>query len=478
MTECREELLLTSEEIRALIAQGEGQMIELKRSLAELTTGIRTVAAMANTDGGHVLFGVRKDGTILGVQIGAQTKERVVQAITGNTDPTLYPSVEYVDLDGKTVIVVVVTRSEDRPHLIRGRPYKRVGAADVQMTRAEYERLLLTRRRPPFDQQLVEGATYADLNETKVQDCLRRRQEAYPDTTLPVAPLPRVVAEMLEGVREREGDLMPTYTGLLFFGQNPQRFLPRSEVKLARFQGTTTLAFIDRLIVHGTLPEMLDEAERFIRRNTRTAMKVVEFESVQVTEYPYDAAREALVNAMAHRDYSHSSGIQVNIFDDRLEVMSPGEALIPLSELEGSHVTRNEALCRRFRDIGEMEQFGTGITKMKRLMREHGLGEPVFEERGSFFKITFYGPGDRILDLVPQTEVVDLRELGLNERQIKALRLMVNEGIEFTNRAYRERFGVAQKTVVRDLEKLMEHDLVRRVGRGPATRYVAIGLPR
>jgi len=112
---------LTPEEIRTLISQGEGQRLELKRSLAELETGVRAAAAMANTDGGHVLFGVRDDGAILGVQIGAQTRERVVQAITDNTDPTLYPSVEYVDLNGKTVIVVTVSRSEDRPHLVRGR---------------------------------------------------------------------------------------------------------------------------------------------------------------------------------------------------------------------------------------------------------------------------------------------------------------------------------------------------------------------
>ena len=280
---------------------------------------------------------------------------------------------------------------------------------------------------------------------------------------------------MLEGARERDGELAPTYTGLLFFGRDPQRFLHRAEVKLARFQGTTTLAFIDRLIVHGTLPEMLDEAERFIRRNTRTAMKVVEFESVQVSEYPYDAIREALVNAMAHRDYHHSSGIQVNIFDDRLEVMSPGEALIPLSELEGSHVTRNETLCRRFRDIGEMEQFGTGITKMKRLMREHGLEEPIFEERGSFFKVTFCGPGDRILDLIPRAGVTDLRELGLNERQIEALRLMVNEGRELSNKDYREMFDVSNATAYTDLSQVVDLGYVKGVGKGRARQYMAAG---
>ena len=464
---------MTPEEIRDLVRRGEGQRLEFKRSLAELETGVRAAAAMANTDGGHVLFGVRDDGAIMGVQIGAQTRERVVQAITGNTDPTLYPSVEYVDLGGKTVIAVTLPRSEDRPHLVRGRAYKRVGAADVQMSRAEYERLLLARRQPPFDQQLVEGATNADLDEARVRDFLRQRQEAYPDTTPPGAPLPQVVAEMLEGARERDGELVPTYTGLLFFGRDPQRFLRRSEVKLARFQGTTTLAFIDRQIVHGTLPEMLDEAERFIRRNTRTAMKVVEFESVQVTEYPYDAIREGLVNAMAHRDYHHSSGIQVNIFDDRLEVMSPGEALIPLSELEGSHVTRNETLCRRFRDIGEMEQFGTGIAKMKRLMREHGLEESIFEERGSFFKVTFRGPGDRILDLIPRAGVTDLRELGLNGRQIEALRLMVNEGREITNRTYREMFDISRQTATRDLKELVGTGWAREIGSGRSLCYAA-----
>ncbi|MBM3136253.1 MAG: ATP-binding protein, partial [Chloroflexi bacterium] len=85
---------MTPEEVRILISQGEGQRLELKRSLAELEAGVRAAGAMANTNGGHVLFGVRDDGTILGVQIGAQTREQVVRAVTDNTDPTLYPSVE------------------------------------------------------------------------------------------------------------------------------------------------------------------------------------------------------------------------------------------------------------------------------------------------------------------------------------------------------------------------------------------------
>ncbi|MFZ1708634.1 MAG: ATP-binding protein, partial [Anaerolineae bacterium] len=120
---------LIPENLHDLIAQGEGQRVEFKRSLAELETGARSVTAMANADGGIVLFGVRDDGTISGVEMGAQTKERVVQAVTANTDPTLYPSVEVVKLGEQIIILVTVPESQDKPHLVQGRAYKRVGAA-------------------------------------------------------------------------------------------------------------------------------------------------------------------------------------------------------------------------------------------------------------------------------------------------------------------------------------------------------------
>jgi len=110
---------------------------------------------------------------------------------------------------------------------------------------------------------------------------------------------------------------------------------------------------------------------------------------------------------------------------------------------------------------------------MRRLMREHGLAEPVFEELGSFFAVTFYGPVERILDLIPEEGVVDLRALGLNERQIEALRLMVNEGRELSNKEYREMFGVSRPTSARDLSKLVETGWIQEIGKGRSLRYAA-----
>jgi ATP-dependent DNA helicase RecG len=111
---------------------------------------------------------------------------------------------------------------------------------------------------------------------------------------------------------------------------------------------------------------------------------------------------------------------------------------------------------------------------MRRLMREHGLAEPHLEDLGDFFAVTFYGPGDRILDLIPEEGVTDLRALGLNERQIEALRLMVNEGKELSNTDYRQLFNVSKNTASRDLQALVETGWVRVEGTGRGTRYRAV----
>jgi ATP-dependent DNA helicase RecG len=465
---------LTPEEFEQLISQGEGQRLELKRSLAELETGVRTVAAFANTEGGHLLFGVRDSGEIVGVTVGQTTRERVVNMIRDNTDPVLYPSVEYVEVQGITVIVVAVEESDNKPHLAFGRAYRRVGAVDVQMTRDEYERLLLQRRQVEFDRQPVEAATYADLDEAKLAWYVRQRAERR-GVRAP-ATSPRETLINLGALVEEGGELVPTKGGLLFFGRDPQRFIPHSEVRIARFKGTTMGHFIDNADLRGTLPEMIDEAERFIRRNTRVAAKVVGFKRREVTEYPYEAVREAICNAVCHRDYfMDGSTVRIMVFDDRIEVNSPGSLPpgVTVENIDRKHVLRNKFIANYLYDIYYIEKWGTGITKMRRLMREHGLAEPVFEDLGSFFAVTFYGPGERILDLIPEEGIVDLKELGLNERQIEALRLMVNEGRELSNKEYREMFGVATRTASRALMGLVKTGMVQQTGEGRGIKYRA-----
>lgn len=135
---------------------------------------------------------------------------------------------------------------------------------------------------------------------------------------------------------------------------------------------------------------------------------------------------------------------------------------------------RNPLIANYLYDIFYIENWGTGITRMRRAMRDFGLAEPKLEDLGDFFAVTFYGPGDRILDLIPEEGVTDLRLLGLNERQIEALRMMTNESIVFTNSTYRQLFNVSRNTASRDLQGLAQTGWVTTQGNGKRSYYLVI----
>jgi ATP-dependent DNA helicase RecG len=466
---------MNADEIRQLISQGEGQQLEFKRSLAELETAVRTVTAFANTDGGVILFGVQTSGEIIGIDLGQTTKERIANQINDATDPVIYPSIEFVTVDGRAVIVVRVDPGDNRPYLFKGRAFKRVGATDVQLSRDEYEKLLLSRPGVEFDRQPIAQARYTDLDEQRIHWYLKQRSEKR-GVAVPDLPLPDLLLGM-GAVVEQAGQLIPTRAGVLFFGKNPQAWIPYSQVRIARFQGASTTHFIDRADLQGTLPEMIDAAEQFIRRNTRLAAKIVGFRRREVTEYPFEAIREALCNAVCHRDYRlEGAEVRIMVFADHIEVNSPGglPSGVTLTNIERKHVLRNPLIANYLYDIFYIEKWGTGIARMRRLMREHGLAEPKLEDLGDFFAVTFYGPGDRILDLIPEEGVTDLRTLGLNERQIEALRIMTNEKKELTNAIYQQLFNVSRNTAVRDLQALAKTGWVKATGNGKATRYQAV----
>ena len=233
-------------DLPGLIAQGESETLEFKRSTAELDQVVQTVAALANTRGGRVLIGVSPDGRIAGVDIGQVTLERVANRITENTDPKIYPSLEVITAGERAVISITVTESDDKPHEAAGRAFKRVGPTTVQMQRAEKERLLLLRRQLPYDRREVPEASLDDIDEAKVRWYLERaaRERGIPaDITLPVVEN----LKRLELVNEREGRPVLTTAALLVFGKRPQCFASHSVIRLARFQGALPLNFIDRL---------------------------------------------------------------------------------------------------------------------------------------------------------------------------------------------------------------------------------------
>ena len=199
---------------------------------------------------------------------------------------------------------------------------------------------------------------------------------------------------------------------------------------------------------------------------------------IDLVEYPFEVVREAIINAIAHRDYKISSSpITFYIFNNRIEIISPGKLIPPLTvnNLDSANpIHRNKQICDIFSKTTYMEHYGTGIQRMKDKMDEENLKEPEFEEVGEFFKVILWARSEE--DINPdlyKTNIKSLDKLGLNERQIKAYTFMVNEKKTFTIKSYLECFKISKPTALKDLNMMVELNLVIKSKKGRSNVYSA-----
>ena len=324
-----------------------------------------------------------------------------------------------------------------------------------------------------IDLQPCPGATLDDLDPGHLESYreeLRQRR--------PGAPQLRRAAEQLlleigAAVKVRR-EVQPTLTGILFFGRDPQRFYPSLTVTLLHFAGTSTARdgpddplYLDNREFRGVLPVMIDavRAAIFDKLSKRAVMDG--FVREDVAEYPEVAYREAIVNAVGHRDYElEGAFVQVRFFADRMEVQSPGGlgGHLTVDNLAYEQYTRNPHIMRLLEHYGYVERRGLGIDQMIRAMTGAGLEPPIFENRGSSFWVTLQGRA-------PAHPLPDLARLGLNDRQLRAVAYLRRHG-RLTNREYQKEFGVSERTALYDLQGLVEAGLALPVSSGRGRYYI------
>jgi len=317
------------------------------------------------------------------------------------------------------------------------------------------------------------GATLDDLDLSQVETYRREL-----DRRNPGSPLVRQSPEELMvavGALVKEGRrLRPTLTGVLFFGRSPQRFYPSFTITFLHFAGTSTARaepgdplYLDNREFRGSLPGIIDAVRATIYEKQSKGAVVEGFVRQDLPEYPEFAYREALVNAVAHRDYDlEGSFVQVRLFADRLEIQSPGGlgGNLTVDNIAYEQYTRNPHVMRLLEDFGYVERRGLGVDQMIRSMRRAGLESPIFENRGSSFWVTLHGKP-------PAQPLPDLESLGLNDRQIRAVAHLQREG-RLTNREYQKLFGVAERTALYDLQGLVETGLALPVSSGRGRYYI------
>jgi len=449
---------MTEKQLRQLIQQGESQNIEFKSSLSLKNEVGETISAFANTDGGVILIGVSDESKILGVDIGKKTVEDLANWVKENTDPQIYPDMKVHQVDGKNIVELSLKESSEKPVFFKDRAFQRVGKTNQRISASKIRELAKQERvKLHWDERICERATEEDIDEEKVKWFLKRARY---ERRLEIDP-GISVREALERLElTRNGRL--TNAAVLLFGKNPQRFFLQAETRCGRFKGIKpTKPFIDMKVFEGSIIDQVNAAEDFVLRHISMAAWVEKgkVEREEKWEYPPDVIREAIVNAICHRDYEVPSNVQVRIFDDRIEVWGCGLLPEPLTveDLKGEHksILRNPLIGKCFFLIKFIEQWGTGTNDMIDICLEWGLPEPVFKEVAGGLVVTV------------RKEITEefLREKGLNERQMKAV-FYVRERGSISNKEYQELLNVSRATATRDLRLLEGKEILRQVGKG------------
>lgn len=443
------------------LLRSESEDVEWKQSLGEWKEIVVAIAAMASLHGGQICVGVEPTGRVCGVELGKGTLEDLANKIAQSTSPRVVPSISSIKRDRKTIIVVSVPESTPKPVYAFDRPYRRSGKTNQRLSQEEAMRLFMSSRGVTWDQSTIADATVAeDIDPALVRRFLlaarsERRWEV-PDETA----VDRVLRQL--GLMQ-DGKL--TVAAVLLFGRNPQRLLTQAMVRCARFKGTTEVHFLDMKVIQGDIVEQVGEVMSFIKRNTRMAAEIKGLRREETWEYPLEGLREAVVNAICHRDYASSANVQIRIFDDRLEVWNPGDLPegMTVDDLRRPHESkpRNKLIANAFFLIKYIEQFGTGIQRILDDCRAQQLPEPNFEVRGHTFRSVFT---PREPGIAPEEDT------GRTDRQNKALKYIRQHG-RITRAKYEEIGGLPVHTAKRELARMVKAGLIVRRGGGRSYWY-------
>ena len=460
-------------ELERLAAAGESETLELKRSTGERRMGVRAVCAMLNHRGGRVLFGVDPDGRVLGQKVNDRTIERLVAEL-GEIDPPAFPNIDRVTTSGELeVVMVTVPIVQHQPYSYRGKAWRRVGNTSQPMSRDEYNRVLLERlhgqhrwENEPAPDWSVDDLDVNEIVRT-LDEAIRRGRADDPGTRDPVA--------LLRGFSLTRGSVL-LRAAVVLFGRSErlEGEYPQCMLRVAKFRGTDRTEFLDNRQFHGNAFDLLGRAERFFRESLPIAGRIEPgvFERVDDPLYPPVALREALANAICHRDYSIGGGsVAAAVYSDRLEITSSGNLHFGLTAeaLFAPHESLpwNPLIARVFYRRGIIEQWGRGTIKMAELATNAGLSEPEIEDAGGGVTVRF-----RSKTYVPPRRV----ERRVTERQRAILTLLAGapDGLALREIVPSLASAATERQVRDDLGTLRVLGLTICEGRGRGARWMRL----
>jgi ATP-dependent DNA helicase RecG len=424
----------------------ENETIEFKREYVDDIK--KTIIAFANTSGGELYVGVEDDGTPVGVPDIDEVMLRLSNSIRDSIKPdiTLFVNYQVETLCGKTIIKVSVQKGTSSPYYLTNkgiRPegiYIRHGASTVPANETAILKMI----------KETDGEKYEDIRSLNQQLTFVEAENEFKFRNIQFGHNNKKSLKLMNS------DGIYTNLGLLLSDQCIHT------IKLAVFEGTVKTIFKDRYEFTGSILKQLNEAYQFIDRYNRTHAEIVGLHRIDRRDYPIEAVREALLNAIVHRDYSYSSSTLISIFDDRIEFVSIGglvKGIVYDDIMLGISVPRNENLANIFYRLTLIEAYGTGIPKILRSYEEYSV-KPRIDVTDNAFKIT-----------LPNVNITLTKSEKVLSESEQAVMQKFKEQEFITRKEVEQTLSISQAMAVRVLKKLSDKGFIQVLGKGKNIKY-------
>ena len=457
------------DEAKRLIQSGESEVLEFKKSTAELRSAGETLCAFLNGTGGTVIIGVTPRGRISG-QVVADSTQVDIATIVRKLEPARSIDLSFVPIPGSELRLILLKAPAGGlsvPFTYDGRPYQRIGTMTCLMPQERYQQLLLQRMHSHQRWENIPalGVALKDLDQEEILRMARLGMATgrIPDVT---GANPAEILDRLGLVSEQ----VPLNAAVVLFGKQFLPSHPQCQMRMARFKGTTKVEFLDNRQIYGNGFALLTEAMIFLQRHLPVAGRIQPglFERVDEPLFPLVALREALVNAVCHRDYANPGGaISLAIYDDRLEIWSDGTLPFGLKvqDLKTDHTSRprNPLIADAFFRRGFVERWGRGTQLIVELCVQAGHPEPEFVEQAGAVGVRF----------LPSGYTAPLRvAYDLTPRQREIMQILASTPdvpLGYIHGQLED--PPAERTLQDDLSHLKRLGLIRLQGRGRGAIY-------
>jgi len=454
--------------LRALIKQGENKKVEFKEQLPKNESIVKTVIAFSNTSGGKLIVGINDNREVVGIQEDNifELQDKITSLIFDSCYPNILPEIYTLNFEGKLLLVIEVFRGNLLPYYLKKEgknsgTYIRVGASNRKASFDNIIELERQRRNISFDEELNYEVELSSLDLSTIYTVFEKVGKKLDEKKL----------ENLKLIKKEHGKLYPSNALLILLGH-----YDHCMVKCAKFKGTTMELFLDKKEYSGNIFETLEKTQNFILNHINLRAEIKGLYRTDTYEIPIVALREALINALIHRDYiNQGRDIKVGVYDDIVNIVSPGSYpnSINKEDIEsGRSDARNRVIANVFKELGLIEQWGSGIARIKKSCLDIGLKEPKIVEMNDFVDVEFYRPIISETVAKPSDTVGKVSDslipLSFQEETIIAY---IEEHNRIVSKDVKKLLRIKESRTRELLKQMVEKGLIVRLGRGRSTYY-------